>query len=102
MKSKINPKHYEVAINGQIVQVADIMEAHFPQDMHLAQAFKYMMRAGRKTDASYIEDVGKCVWWCVKAMMFKGAKHIELPPGAPIEAPTPKKARSKVSRSGTG
>ena len=57
--SKINPKHYEVTVNGHTHQVADIMEACFSQDMHLANAFKYMMRAGRKTGSSYLEDVGK-------------------------------------------
>ena len=81
-KSVINPKHYDLKVNGQPVQVADIMEACFPEDMHLAQAFKYLMRAGRKADSSYIQDVSKCVWWCVRALMFKGAKHVELPPGA--------------------
>lgn len=83
LKTDINPSHYQFKLNGQIFEVADLMEAHFAEDMHLSQALKYMMRAGRKPSASYVSDVGKCLWWCARALMFKGAKHIELPPGAP-------------------
>jgi len=81
MNSKINPKHYEIKVDGHIIQVADLMEAHFPQDMHLSQAIKYLLRAGHKTDSSYVQDVGKCIWWCAKAVIFHGGKYIELPPG---------------------
>ena len=78
----INPKHYEMKVNGQPIQVADLMEARFHDDAHLSQALKYLMRAGRKSQSSYLNDVGKCVWWCVRAMMFHQARTLELPPGA--------------------
>ncbi len=81
MNSKINPKHYEVTVKGHTFEVADIMEAIFSQDMHLSQALKYLMRAGRKPDSTYVEDVSKCIWWCAKAVVFHGAKFVELPPG---------------------
>ena len=81
--TEINPKHYQFKLDGKIYEVADLMEACFPNDMHLANALKYMMRAGKKPSASYVSDVGKCLWWCAKGLMYHGAKHIELPPGAP-------------------
>ncbi len=83
--SEINPSHYHFVVNGQPIEVVDIMEARFPNDIHLGQAVKYLLRAGHKTDVSYTKDVGKCVWWCVKALMFNKVKHIELPPGAPVK-----------------
>ncbi len=77
----INPKHYDLKVKGHEFQVADLMESRFPQDAHLAQALKYLMRAGHKPDVSYVKDVGKCLWWCAKAIMFHGGE-IELPEGA--------------------
>lgn len=80
----INPKHYDMKVNGHPIQVADIMEARFADDAHLAQAVKYLLRAGHKNESSYLNDLGKCVWWIMRAMMFHGAKSIEVPPDAPI------------------
>ena len=76
----INPKHYDMKINGHPVQVVDIMEARFATDAHLSQAVKYLLRAGRKTGASYLNDVGKCLWWCAKAITFHNGT-VELPAG---------------------
>ncbi len=81
--SDINPKHYELEVKGHKFEVADLMEARFPQDAHLAQALKYLLRAGRKPNAPYIKDVGKCLWWCAKAILFHGGKF-ELPEGSPF------------------
>ena len=83
MSSEINPKHYDLEVKGHKFEVADLMEAHFAQDAHLAQAFKYLMRAGRKADASYVADVAKCLWWCAKSIMFHGGTF-ELPEGSPF------------------
>ncbi len=79
--STLNPKHYELEVSGHKFEVADLMEARFDSDMHLSQALKYLMRAGRKPDSTYIKDVGKCIWWCVKAIMYRKGTF-ELPPGA--------------------
>ena len=88
--SDINPKHYEVTVDGRTFQVADLMEARYANDVHLGQALKYLLRAGRKSNTSYVSDVGKCLWWCAKAIMYHGGKTIELPPGAPGQvAPKP-------------
>ncbi len=79
--SDINPKHYEVVIDGRPIEGISIIEALFAKDIHLANAMKYLMRAGRKPDSSYLKDVSKCLWWCARAIMFHGGKYIELPPG---------------------
>ncbi len=81
MMSDINPKHYELEVKGHKFEAADLIEARFATDAHLSQALKYLLRAGRKAERSYIEDVGKCLWWCAKAVIFHGGK-IELPEGA--------------------
>jgi len=82
--SVINPKHYDIVIRGHKIQAVDVIEARFAEDAHLSQAAKYLLRAGHKTDSSYVKDVGKCIWWCVRALMFNKVKHIELPEGAPV------------------
>jgi len=86
-ESNINPKHYVLTINGQPIEMVDIVEAFFAQDAHLAFAIQYIFRAGRKSSSSYVEDVSKAVWWLVRALMFSKVKNIELPPGAPIHIP---------------
>lgn len=80
MANKTNPQHYKgVMIKGVEIQPADIIEAYFPNDGLLSQAAKYLLRAGRKPENSYLEDVGKALWWCARALIAKGG-HIDLPP----------------------
>lgn len=80
-KNDINPQHYRMTINGKEIQVADIIEAFFVDDAHLSQACKYLLRAGRKAESSYLKDVGKCIWWCARAILFRKGT-IDLPPQA--------------------
>lgn len=96
--SDINPKHYQgVKIKGVEVQPADIIEAYWAQDGHLSQAGKYLLRAGRKPDSSYLKDVGKCLWWCAKAILYHGGK-VELPENSgymPLGVKTHKKKKAR-------
>ena len=99
--SDINPKHYQITIAGKPVELVEINMALFGNDAPLSHAFKYLSRAGRKPSSSYLADLGKCVWWVTRAMMQAGAKHIELPPGAPVDkqktiaAPAPTSVKQK-------
>ncbi len=75
--SDVNPSHYKftcVTSMGSKVelQVVDVIEAICPNDAHLAHAMTYMLRAGRKSRSSYVEDIAKCAWWCVRAVNFHG------------------------------
>lgn len=84
-KNQTNPQHYKgVMIKGVEIQPADIIEAYFHSDGLLSQAAKYLLRAGRKPDSSYLADVGKALWWCARALLHKGGT-IDLPPGAKKE-----------------
>lgn len=84
----INPAHYKgIMIKGVEVQPADIIEAYFKHDGLLSQAAKYMLRAGRKPDSSYLKDVGKMVWWGCRALLAHGGT-IDLPPQATYENTT--------------
>ena len=88
MSNKINPPHYKgVFIKGVEVQPADIIEAYFPTDGLLSQAAKYLLRAGRKPEASYLADCGKALWWIARAIISKGGT-IDLPPQASYENTT--------------
>ncbi len=84
--SDINPKHYELTVKGHKFEVADLMEERFAHDAHLAQALKYLLRAGHKPESSYVKDVGKCLWWCAKAIMYHDGE-IHLPTGAKTTQP---------------
>ncbi len=80
MTNKTNPQHYKgVMIKGVEIQPADIIAGYFPTDGFLSQAVKYLLRAGRKPDSSYLADVGKCLWWCALAIVHKRGT-IDLPP----------------------
>ena len=82
--SKVNhPSHYNgVTVRTKDgatveVEVVDMMEALFPDNLHLSQAFKYMARAGKKKSSSYVEDVAKCIWWCIRSVNAHGG-HIDI------------------------
>ncbi len=79
----VNPSHYLIevkTITGAkvTIQAVDVIEALFAQDAHLAHAATYMLRAGRKKESSYIKDIAKCAWWCVRAVNFHGG-HADIP-----------------------
>lgn len=91
--SDINPHHYRGQINGRPVEAVDIIEAFWADDAHLSQAGKYLLRAGKKAESSYLKDVGKALWWCAKAIMFHGGQ-VELPPDC---KPIAHSAKARVS-----
>ncbi len=91
--SEVNPKHYQIVVKGHKIQSADLIEALFPQDAHLSQALKYLTRAGRNPRSTYIKDVGKCLWWCARAIVFHGG-IVELPSDAGPITKKPKKKRT--------
>ena len=64
---KINPQHY----HASGLQAVDVMEAFFKDDLHMAQAFKYMARAGKKETSPYEEDVEKAIWWLKRSLDFR-------------------------------
>lgn len=51
------PPHYK---SGGM-EAIDVIEAFFADDFHLASAFKYLARAGKKGD--YVEDLRKSIWY---------------------------------------
>ena len=60
----IDPDHYK----GNRIESVDVIEAFFRRDSHLAQAFKYMARAGGKPDNPYVQDLEKARWWINRAI----------------------------------
>lgn len=68
----IDPEYYQRVVRGQLIEAVDVIEGWFPQDAHLAHAFKYMSRAGRKNGQPYITDIRKAKWWIDRAL-----KHVE-------------------------
>ena len=68
---KINPTHYR----AEGMQAVDAMEAFFKDDLHMAQAFKYMARAGKKETSPYEEDVKKAIWWLRRSLSSRGVGY---------------------------
>lgn len=68
----IDPDHYRGSGRSSLgplkVESVDVIEAFFRRDSHLAQAFKYMARAGKKPDNSYVQDLEKARWWLTRAI----------------------------------
>ncbi len=62
------------------VELVDIMEALCGHDIHLAQAIKYLGRAGRKKTSSFNEDIGKSIWWLTRCVNAHGG-HPDVPKG---------------------
>lgn len=79
----INPSHYKFMIRnceGQTMEIeaADVVDALAINDGHLAHVLTYVLRAGRKTESSYVKDMGKAAWWCVRAVNAHGG-HPDIP-----------------------
>lgn len=53
-----NPKHYQTDAG---IEAIEVIEAFFPNNVHFANAFKYLARAGKKD--SLVEDVEKAIWY---------------------------------------
>lgn len=56
--SKINPPHYQQ--NG--FETIDVIEA-WDLNFRLANVVKYISRAGKKDDTTYLEDLQKAMWY---------------------------------------
>lgn len=77
--NKFLPKHYKTYMaNGLPIEAIDVIEAFFFQDAHLSQAFKYMARAGRKQDESYVDDIKKARFWLERAVDFYQRQPVSL------------------------
>lgn len=58
MGDPINPQHYKTRTGLEAIQV---IEAFWPDDYHLATAFKYLARCGKKGDPAI--DLQKAIWY---------------------------------------
>lgn len=61
-----NPDHYK---QGGM-EAIDVIEAYFPDQVHLANALKYMLRLGRKD--SETQEVSKIIWYLLRYLKFSG------------------------------
>lgn len=58
MSDPVNsPDHYQA---GDL-EAIDVIEAFFPDNYHLGNAFKYLARAGKKDDE--VQDLQKAIWY---------------------------------------
>lgn len=60
-----HPPHY----NQGKFEVMDIIEAYFPDNYHLGNATKYLLRSGYKGDE--IQDLRKLIWYVNRYIEFK-------------------------------
>lgn len=60
-----SPPHY----NQHHIEVIDIIETYFPNNYHLANACKYLLRSGYK--GHEIEDLNKLVWYVQRYIEMK-------------------------------
>ena len=66
------PPHYK---SGGM-EAIDVIEAFFADDFHLASAFKYLARAGKKGD--YVEDLEKAAWYLQREISRHGGTDKRL------------------------
>lgn len=60
-----NPDHYQTE-DG--IEAIDVIEAFFPNNYHLGNAFKYLARAGKKDPDKLEEDLEKAIWYIQRFM----------------------------------
>lgn len=67
-RDTINPKHYKIIVEGQEIQVADIIDA-LGLNWKRAFAVKYLLRAGEKPEQGMsqaekeLDDLKKALWY---------------------------------------
>lgn len=60
MSDSVNhPDHYQTEAGMEAI---DVIEAFFPDNYHLGNAFKYLARAGKKSEDP-VEDLEKAIWY---------------------------------------
>ena len=73
IKDKFNPDYYMSSTHdaeGWNYETVNIAEAFFAHSPHLATAFIYQARAGRKSETSFEEDIRKAIWWLERSIKF--------------------------------
>lgn len=65
-----HPDHYQTSAG---LEAIDVIEAFFADDFHLASAFKYLARAGKKGD--YVEDLEKAAWYLHRVIERSSNDH---------------------------
>lgn len=58
----VNSPSYQFAPDGSGLQAIEVIEA-WALGFHLGNAVKYILRAGRKGDAAFSEDLKKARWY---------------------------------------
>lgn len=64
MSDPFNPDYYK----REGLEAIDVIEAFFHDNFHLANAFKYLARAGKKDSAD--QDLGKAIWYVERYRNF--------------------------------
>ncbi len=72
-----HPAHY----NQFGIEVVDILETYFPDNPHLWNAGKYLLRSGYK--GHEIEDLKKLVWYVERYIKFKERRGTDTIPDLP-------------------
>lgn len=72
MTEKVNhPAHY----GGQnAMEVINIIE-HYDLNFNLGNVIKYILRAGKKNQETYKEDLEKAVWYLKREILLKESKE---------------------------
>jgi predicted transcriptional regulator len=60
MKENIKPSHYKLTVKGLNIEVIDIINAS-NISYNMGTAFAYLLRAGKKRNCSYQEDILKAI-----------------------------------------
>lgn len=67
-----HPAHYKAA-NG--LEVSDFLDAFVGDDPQLWNTGKYIMRAGKKDPAKFVEDLEKAVWYIQRRITIAKAQR---------------------------
>lgn len=69
-----HPKHYvDASVTIEPIDVMDCLPCNY------ANAFKYVVRAGKKDPNKYFEDLKKAEWYLERAMIFKDEHCYKYP-----------------------
>ena len=68
-----HPQHYKEG-GFEVIDVINAY-AHVRNSFALGNAVKYILRAGKKDPATYVEDLKKAIWYLTEEVKFKEAEH---------------------------
>ena len=72
-----NPQHYNSTKNSNIYEAINIIE-EYKLNFSLGSAIKYILRAGKKPNESFKDDISKAIWYLNRELIKSNKMKVKI------------------------